>query len=280
MALYLYCLLAIVGIGLYIGISKSVAGKIPPQNFIFWRQLNTSIVFLILTVLVHGVENINLADNSSNYLQLIGVSVIGYGGLISFYKALEYGKVSVMSTLIQFNVVVSLIMGYLIWGDDINLWHILVGLILVFGVYTIGGAEKIKLDKAIIYLLLATLFWGFAFRAYGAFVQGIGLFPSLFIISVVSLFCSAVFIALTNRDFSMPRNVIKNIWMVSNFEILAGIGNNLAVDAGGALALGIIGANPVVTIIYSRFAYGEKLNLKAIGGILIVIASAILIAIV
>ena len=81
-------------------------------------------------------------STNGNFFQMIaGFALYGMGALIMII-AYRYGKLSVLQPMLSMNYVLSIFLGYMILNEGIGLLKIIGILIIIAGVFFIGGGDE------------------------------------------------------------------------------------------------------------------------------------------
>jgi drug/metabolite transporter (DMT)-like permease len=137
-----------------------VGSKISSEVSSIIYQLLTGAIIFVFAV-VNGLDFSGL----SNLVPNLVLTAVLYAGVNYFlFKSFKQSEASIVTILFSTNAVWMLIGSYLFLGESINIQKIL-GIALIIGVTVIISSEsgKFKLDRKLIYPLLAGFILGFAF---------------------------------------------------------------------------------------------------------------------
>jgi drug/metabolite transporter (DMT)-like permease len=231
-------------------------------------------------------------------LDLLTILLIPIMGLISyysnrlFYNSFKYQEISVSTLLVMSSIVVTTILGRLLFEEHISIYQWLGIILILFAVFTVnaGGLRKenfekiFKPTKATKYVLLSAFLWGF----YNSLLKFIAqdLHPYWYLL-LETIFTVPFYFLLDKKEVFKQIKVLKNsrLFLILSFTIIFYfLYNSLRITAlGKGLALPLVDAidNFVIFIIifFEIVLFKvkqEKILMKilcsivAIGGVLLI----------
>ena len=261
----LFGFIAMLGFGLSNAIAKVPIQKIGGEKTILYRNIIISIL-LFLILLFFG----QAAVFSIKYIFIAFlIAVIGYVPLLLFYKALNLGKVGIISPIanssIIFTVLFSIIFFHesITFGQGTSIAFIILGIILIsLNLKDLKNSHILKISSGIPYALVTALLWGAVFFLWKIPVNVLGPILTSFVIEFGTLISGAVYIYATKKDFKTPD---KKMWIYIFFIAIGGIIGSLFFNMGiknhdVSIVAPITFASPLVVTLYGKFVYKEKLS--------------------
>ncbi|MEK7138815.1 MAG: DMT family transporter, partial [Patescibacteria group bacterium] len=210
---------------------------------------------------------------------VVATTLFAFLGYFSFYKALEKQKLSLISSLDESWIVVSVLIALLFFGEKLGMVHVgaivavLVGAFLISAV-RLSHFSHLKFIKGSGYELLAALFIGFTIPIEKVLVTNVGEANTLFYLTLFVI--PVVFLAKA----LMKQKWIKPSWKMTRVSVLSGITDSSAFifylfaikSADISVISPIVASSVVVTVILARIFLGEKMTTRQITGASIILA--------
>ncbi len=273
------------------GISNAywkTAGK--ANNFptiVFYRGIIATFCFgIIWYILASSNYSTSLIINSetttSQYLKTILLCMVCSLGLIFFLLSLRYSAISMAVPLSSINIF-SIITAVFILGETFRSVYFISFALAVAGILI---SQSFRFDKkgrswnrGTTYALLASLFWGISYALFKFSASWLGAIPLAFILECCVLVTAFTWIKLSKiKDFanqkSLTTNNLKHYIILAIFLVGGTLFFNLAIQQIPVLVINIFGNfTMVISILAGLLFYKEKLSLKQIIGIVLVITS-------
>ena len=260
----LLAFIAMLGFGLGNALSQVPVRKIGSLNTIFFRNAFSSVLLLgvLLVFPNQGVFSIEYA------LIALGISLIGIIPLYTFFKALEKGKVGIVTPIADSLVIFTVIFSVIFFKESLTLIQLAAILLIVTGIILVSvNLKDLKKSKALLlssgisYALISCFLWGLVFFLLKIPVNVLGPILTSFIIELGIMIYSGAIIA-AKKNMKIPDWLtLKRIFFVAAAAAVGTLFYNLGIsNAGVSVVSAIAFSNPVVAAVYANIAYREKLS--------------------
>ena len=133
---------------------KITSTQINTFRYLMRRSVYTALVSLIGTILLLGISSV---PTGTIVLQIVGCSILTFGGLFFYIKAINHLQFSNANSIYVVGNVVQQLFGIIFLKEIFHSWMLISWLLMAFGcVYQISFT---KWNKGAAYVLLSTLFW-------------------------------------------------------------------------------------------------------------------------
>ncbi|HBG82046.1 TPA: hypothetical protein DDW69_04410 [candidate division CPR2 bacterium] len=280
----LFGLMSMLSYGLSNAISKVPAKKDGSQKLLFYRNVFISIL-LLLVFLLSNHENIFL--DPQTIITTILVSSLGAIPLIALYQSLKLGKVGVVTPITGSSAIFTIILALIFFKETLNTIQVIAVFLIVLGNILISiNFKEIKKSHLFSYssgvplAVAGSLGLGAYFFLIKIPINTFGPILAALLVETGVAIGAAVYILATNRSFSLSdKSSMKYIFFVA---ILAGFGGlvyNYGVRVAPVSLVTAVGsARPMVSIIYGKLVYKEKLQTKQYLAGLIIVSGLIIIS--
>ena len=253
------------------------------------RTLIVLIFSIIIVAIVGSQGQIYLIDKKTwLFLVLSGLST--GAGWYYYYKALQIGNVKNVSPLSKSSLVLTIILSFILLNEEISLQKLISLIIIIIGTYYIIDYKKTDDEKSnnkwIIYAMLSLIFSALTpiFGKVGIdnVESNLGSAIRTFVVVI-----AAWLLVFIKKDYKEIKNVDKEIKNVDKSEIkfivLAGIigGSSWllyykALQNGPTSAVVAIDKLSVlVAVVLSYFIFNEKMKVKEVIGLLLILIGTI-----
>ncbi len=237
------------------------------------------LVFLLIIGAIILGESIDLpVDLLPLYISQIGMGSLG---VLAWYKALNYGKVSITSAVAKTYVLIVLASSIFILGEELSIGQIMGAILMVSStvVLAIGKTGKIKLERWMIYLAIAILCRAYYYTFIKTFVNAIGVYPATLLLELGIAGFVIAFHFLRGRDISPPKLGDMKYPVVPGVLIFIGtIFYSMSIsEVGAALTATVSAGGPIVNTIGSYILLREKLDLQKYAAIVLIVIGLIMI---
>ncbi|MEI7579948.1 MAG: DMT family transporter [bacterium] len=266
----IFPIISFIAYGLLNATSKPFVQKTSPMVYLFYRGLGVTAVNLIIVIFTWK----SLVFDPKTIIIGAIVSAISYIGLYAFTKGIEKGKVGVVVPLSSINVLITIFIAMLIFGEKLHLISILAILILFMGVVlsSIDFQEirKIKLlnfQEGIPQSLIAGVVWGITFAFFGKFSSVLGAYLFSLILEGSVFLCILVHISFQKINPLKDWSIVKHNLPLYLITIISCVAGTLGMNLGFyylnvSLVSAIKAASPLVSILYARSILKEKLSVQ------------------
>ncbi|MCK5040124.1 MAG: DMT family transporter [Candidatus Aenigmarchaeota archaeon] len=276
----IFGLIAMLGFGLSSALSKIPAKNIKSKKLVFFRNLISSSLFIILMLLF----NFEMAFSMKYILIAFLISFIGYIPLVVFYKALDVGKVGVVVPVANSSVLFTVLFSILFFGESLSMSQAFSILLIITGIFFISlnfhdlkKSNLFQLSSGIPYALITSFLWGLIFVLFKIPIMIIGPILTAFIIELGGFLSSAMHMKISKTSFSAPtKKNLLYIFFVAFFGVIGALFFNMGIKCGNiSIVAALMAANPLVSTLYARIAYKEKISITQGFSILLIITGII-----
>lgn len=243
------------------------------------------LLFSWLMVVVVGSFSTIGSVNRMTLLFLVLSGMATGGSWLCYFKALQLGDVNRVAPIDKFSTVLTMLLAFLILRETpslvkgIGMFAIGIGTYLMI---TRKEAEKkqVKGNKWLFYALLSTVFASLTSILGKIGIAGVESNLGTAIRTVVVLIMAWVVVFVTKKQ-SEIRNIDRKSWL---FLCFSGMTTGLSwlcyykalQDGQASVVVPVDKLSIVVTIVFSYFCLKEKLTVKAMTGMLIMVAGTLL----
>lgn len=190
--------------------------------------------------------------------------VLGALGVIAAYKALDYGKASIVSPIAKLYVLLVLVMGIFLLGEELSTWQIMGSLFILVASIVMALDKKgtLKPEKWMIYVVISVICRAYYYTFIKTFVTELGAYQATLVLELGIVSFVIAFHALRGRDLSLPAIRKLDFAAVTGTMIFFGsLFYSISVGLiGAALTAAISAGAPIVNAILSYFLLKEKLD--------------------
>lgn len=275
--------IAMLGFGLGNALAKIPIQKIGSEKTIFYRNVIVSIL-LFITLLLFG----QAAVFSTKYILIaLLIAALGYIPLLFFYKALNFGKVGVISPVANSSTIFTIILSIIFFHEKISLGQgfsiaiILLGIVLIsLDIKDLKNSQIFKVSSGVPYALITSVLWGLVFFLWKIPVNVLGPILTSFIIEFGTMLCSVVYVIYKKHNFQRPDiRIFKYILFMSLGGALGSLFYNMGIKkADVSIVAAITFANPLVATLYGKFVFKEKLSKLQYLAILFIVLGVVLVS--
>jgi len=263
----IFGLAAMLGFGLHTAISQAPIKSIGPMKAIFFRNIFTSFILLLALMLlphenVFSVEYILIA---------LAISFVGYIPLLTFYKALDSGKVGIVTPVANSSVIFTIMFSIIFFKESLNEVQLFSIALIVAGIMLISldlkdlkHSDLFKVSSGVPYALITCVLWGLVFFLFKFPVTALGPTLTAFITEAGILVFAGANIAVSGGSFAVPDSkTMKKIAIASFFGALGSLAYNYGITVSDVSIIATLNfANPLVATIYAKAVYKEKLGIQ------------------
>ena len=258
-------LLAMLGYGLSTAVAQVPLKSTEILRVVFFRGIFSSSMLFLGVLLFWG----EYVFSPVYVLLALAISFVGYAGLISFYKALKVGDIGVVTPIANSSVVFTVLLSVLFFAESLgpvqvfSIGLIVCGIVLIsvdFG--DLRNSSVFDKSSGVVYALITCLLWGCAFFLFKIPVTLLGPILSSFVIETGNMIYSGIGLKFSGKGFGFPSGKnMKYIFFVALFGALGTLAFNYGVGATDvSIVAALTFANPVVSAVYARVVYKEKLG--------------------
>lgn len=217
------------------------------------------------------------------------ISVAGFISLVLFVKALGMGKVGVISPISGTSVVFTAIISVLFFNDVLSVIQIIAIGVITMGVILVSlnftdlrKSNLFKLSSGIPYALIVSVIFGVNTALIKYPIDELGPLLTSFIVEAGVLICAFIAVLMIDRKISLPqRDMTKYVFLIALTAVAGGLGLSVGISVTSvSVVAALSAASPMVSTVYGRVVYKEKLNFQQYLAISLIIAGVVILAIV
>lgn len=253
-------------------------------------------IFFRNSIVVLGVALFFVITHKKKYITndaiwaSLAIACISYLGLYFFAKANGKGKVSLAVPISGTNTLVTLLISIYSLESKFNfiigtgIAFSILGLILIkFKILAPKNLDKVYWETGFRYALLAAFFWGvsYAFAYLAVTFTGVALFA--LILESIILVISFMHLLIAGESIKVEKELFKDVFpfllLIGILGALGTIFNALALDISSINTVcGVISLAPVISILFGRVYFGEKLTWAQAAGVFCIMIGSFLVA--
>ena len=278
-------LLAVLALTLW-GVSDYFASlsskKINPEKTFLWMQI---VGLIPLTIIAFIIGFPVFSGKTIALIMLIGALIMV--ATSSYYRALEIGKVSILSPISSTWPVITVALSIIFLNETLNSIQVMgivltiVGTILVsFKYHELIKLKVKKFSKGVNIVLISILCWGLAFTLVPFAVREVGWYFPIFLAKATTILLMMPYMFWKKHEikFSGAKNWIA-VTIVGIFAGSAFLAYGYALNnAYNSLIAPIAASSPAVTILLAHIFSKERLELNQYIGIVLVLGGIVLLS--
>lgn len=257
------------------------------SNIVFFRGIITTSCFAITWFILANSNNdtvltINVGATMPQYLKTVLLCLVCSLGLVFYLLSLNYSPVSISVPLSSINIF-SILTAVFILGETFKTIYFASFALAFVGILL---SQSFKIDrkgiqwnKGATYALLASLVWGTTYALFKFSASWVGAIPLAFILEccvTLTAFIWMIFsksLPLKKKEQLSAKN-IKHYFILAALLFGGTLFFNLSIQQIPVLVINILGNfTLVVSISAGLFFYKEKLTVKQVAGICLVVIS-------
>ena len=248
----------------------------------FWSQSIALTIYLLAFLLFFEFPAISLVT----FGIILICAFLGITSVMSFYKCLQIGTVSIISPISAAFWVVTVILSLIVLNETLTaLQTISIGIIILGGIlasFKYHDLIKLRLKNitaGVGYAIYAMFAWGVLFVLLDILIADLGWFLPILLLVSIEIFCLLSYSGTVRKNISFLKNVALFVFLVGVLEAIAflSLGFGISLEHTSIVAP-IISAFPAITIILATIFFKEILELNQKVGIVAVLAGLVLLA--
>lgn len=281
----IFGIVAMFGFGLSNAISQVPSKEIGSRKTIFFRNIFVSI--LLLLILLFFLKE---SSFSIKYILIaFGISLIGYIPLVTFYEALRKGKVGIISPIANSSVIFTIIFSTIFFHESLSSIQLTSIILIVIGIILtslnfrdVKASHLFKVSSGIPHALITCFLWGLVFFLFKIPVMALGPILTSFITEFGIMLFSGINLGISKISFDIPeKKILRYILFVAFFGAIGTLFFNLGINdknSNLSIVAALTFASPLVTMLYGKFIYKEKLNIQQWVAIMLILMGIITIS--
>ncbi|MBI5051264.1 DMT family transporter [Candidatus Micrarchaeota archaeon] len=190
--------------------------------------------------------------------------IIGSMAIIVFYKAIEQGKVSIISPLSSLYVVIVFLIGTFLLSESISQAQLIGSLTILSAslVLAFSDVRNFKLEKGVVLLIITIFGWGYYYSFIKIFVSTLGFYMGILFVEVgISVFVALYYLAKRKDLSPPPLEDLKHLFLRGFVVFFGVLLHSLSVqNIGVVLTSGVGAAGPIVDVALSYLFLKERLD--------------------
>ncbi|MFA7708275.1 MAG: EamA family transporter, partial [Candidatus Pacearchaeota archaeon] len=270
------------GFGIGNAISQIPVRKIGNKKTIFYKNMFMSIILIFILFFTKEV------NFSLTYILIaIGIGILGYVPIITFYQSLKIGKVGIVSPIASSSIIFTIFFSVIFFKESLTNIQFFCLFLIILGIIVISinfrdfkKSSLLNMSSGIIFALITAVLWGLVFFLTKIPVLILGPILTAVITEFMIFLSSSINIKLSKENFSIKeKGLIKYLLIIAIFTVAGTLFFNLGINiANVSIVAAIAFSNPLVSTIYGRIVYKEKLTLSQYIGIIFIIMGIIFIS--
>ena len=259
-------------------VTKISLNKESNWKVLFFGQFFGGLAVFFIALGFVDFSSINLSK--LYYLPLFGLA--NFIGMYTFYKSMQVKGVSLTAPIINSWAFITVILGAIFYHETLGFLHSSAILLILLGLFFITSVnlKKFKFDSSFAFAIFSMVLWGVFYFLLK--IPNI-IFGALLVTSTVKIITSFFTIPVLFRKkinlFDTNKKSLFVMLLVGLTDAFGFLALNFAYNYSPVSIVATIGsAVPVVSVLLGVLVLKEKLNLRQLSGIVIVIAGLILIS--
>ncbi|MBN2042246.1 MAG: DMT family transporter [Candidatus Aenigmarchaeota archaeon] len=279
----IFGLIAMLGYGLSNGMSQKIVKKEGIVRTAVFR--NVFIVLLLLPVLLYFLPASGVSLTFVMIALMIGI--VGYVPLVTFYKAIEKGKVGVITPISNSSFLVTILLSVVFFGEILSPSNAFSVLLIVAGIILISvdfrdfsGSGIFRISSGIPIAVLTCFLWGMVFFLLKIPVSVVGPVISSFLLELGVLLVSGINMKFSGISHHLPgRWMLSEIFLVALFGTAGSLFYNLGISVSDvSVVVALSFSSPFIAAVYGRIAYKERLRLIQYVAIIVILSGIFLLS--
>jgi len=275
---------ALVCWGLSNSLAPLVIKKIGPIPTVLWRYLWEALIFVPIFIYFWPTFHFNLFFILLTFL----IAFIGYIPVVTFYRALNVGKIGVVAPVSNSSIVITVILSMAIFRETPSLWQIFAIALIILGVLVMSinlsdfkSSQIFNKNSGLGWALITCLLWGIVFALFKIPINVIGPILTAIVLEVATGLYAMATLMLQRQSlkFAGDQKLLGVAFLIGLFGALGITLFNYGVqNYNVSLVVPIALSNPLISIIFGRLAYKEHLAGRQIWAGLLIIGGIVLIS--
>ncbi len=273
-------LVAMMGLGLCNGISQEIVRKIGVSRSVFFRNL-----FIVLMLIPFAACFLPSAPPDPLFVLIaLAIGLIGYLPLAFFSKAINLGKIGTITPISNSPFIITILLSVVFFGEILSLLNILSLALIIVGIILISvdfrdlkNSDIFRISSGIPFAFVAFFLWGIVFFLLKIPVNVIGPIITSLLLESGVLAGSKINMIISRKGWDLPeRRTLFKIFLMSLTGFLGSLFYNLGISVMEvSIVVALTFSNPLVSVLYGKFVYGEKLGVLQYVAIIMIITGIV-----
>ena len=249
----------------------------------FWIQAVALAIYSAIFLLFFDMPPVSLI--------ILGVAIIasflGISSVLSYYKGLQVGYVSIICPIAASYAIITVILSIVFLDETLSSLRLTAISLVIFGgilaSFKFHDLVKLRVKniaKGANYAIFAMIGWGIMFVLLDFLISELGWFMPVFLIVAAEIIFLLAYSGTAGKSISFPKNVAFFVVLAGILEATAFLATGKGISFENAsIVAPIISAFPAVTIILARIFFKEILEINQKVGVVSVLIGLILLSI-
>ena len=259
-----------VGFGVSNAMARIPASEIGALRTLLYRGICITLLQLVLLMIC-----VPSVVTPYGLMLGIGVAIFAYFPVMFFYKALSLGRVGIVVPIANCSAVITTMLAVCFFTEPFTLNQGVSSLVIIIGILLISlnlkdfeKSDLLQLESGVPYALVACVLWGILFFAYKFPVSYIGPILTSFFVELGVMIMCFCHMKLRGESVSVPSGYFKYLIPIALFGVIAGVSYNIGISSSAiSLVVMLYMASPLVSTLYARVFYQEKLSKQQYVGV-------------
>lgn len=278
-------LISSICLGLHNGIAKKPLQAMTSTQLFFYREL--VLVALMLPVALLTLPKLDFEETAvrSNLAGVVFAGFIGYFVIVLIYKGIRVGNPGLVGAVSNSYLPPVMLLSWLVMDERLSpsfIWKASVTFLGVLLVILPASARERQSTTGVLYGVGAVMIYSVMYLFFKPATVILTPVLASFLMRASGVVTAACSLKLTKQGFSFPKQELATVLFLGVLmtTMILSMAFALSRKEGHlSLVVAIIGANPMVTIIYSHYRYKLKISGKQLVGVLMAIAGIALLSI-
>lgn len=272
----LFGLVAMIGWGISDFLGAYISRKATPfKAFFLTRAFATALLIVLLLSFFKPVT----LSSFSVLLVLIAAGLYIFSGL-AYYKGVTVGEVSIVVPVASSYPVITVILSVLFLNESLTYLQIVAiasailgSLLTSFKLRDISRLSLKRISKGVNYAVFAAIGWGFMLLFVGILSNSLGWYLPILLMNVIGFAYLASYVKLYRKKISLPiKRIVAIILFSATLDVIAFLSYSVGTTITYiAIVATVSSVYPIITILFARFFFKEKLDANQWLGVLFVL---------
>jgi transporter family protein len=266
------------------GAADFIAAWAIRQEGTFKTLLWSHIISMVLCIGAYMALFGGTAIASTNVIMGLGAGLLGIMAYMFFYKGLEVGEASVITPISGCWVIVTILIGIVVYGQTFSMLQMTgIGLAVTGSIATSLRLSDIRASKrlthGIHYAVLTVLVAGVFYSSLDALTGQMGWFLPIVLIKSAGTLALLAYAPVGKKTLSFPRASVVPVLLVGTLGVIAYLAFSRGIHTQCSFIVApICAAFPVVTILLSQHYLGERMALHQKAGVVALLGGVVMLS--
>lgn len=253
---------------------KAPATAVGPVHAVYYRQQWVCVILGLLLLVAESAPHPTFIE----VVIAVAISLLGYLPLLFFLKAISKGVVGIVTGIANAKVVVTILLGQLILGEDVTAQQWMLIAVLVIGLFGLAWEPREtdgSLAEGSKEALAACVLWGLVYFLFAFPVRALGPLHFAFILETGVLCAALMHIRFAKLDpVPLPASARMPLFICVACAVAGTASYNLAVATTAVSRVAAISFSaPLVSTAVARLRFNERLRPMQLCSMFLIIGS-------